>query len=68
MSEVYVISKGTGADKKFFEGDGDWAKERIDAREYETKQSAETAITNWSLDTVAEINSECAYPNLSLKR
>lgn len=67
MSEIYVISKGEGDDKTFFQNDGDWGSDRIDAHEYETVQAAITAITNWNLDSVGEIKKEIALPRMSLR-
>ena len=67
MSEVYVISKGEGENKRFFEGDGDWAADRIDAHEYETIENAIGPITAWNLDSVGEIKKELALPKMALR-
>lgn len=67
MSEVWVISKGAGADERFFENDGDWAETRIDAHEYGSQEDAINAITTWNLDAVGEIRKEVALPSMALR-
>jgi hypothetical protein len=66
MTEVHVISKGPEGQKQYFDGEGNWTSERIDAEEYTNQTKAAEAILYYKL-TEGDMVQEFAIPSLSLK-
>jgi hypothetical protein len=66
MTEVHVISKGPQHQKLYFDGEGDWTPERIDAEEYPDQNKAAEAILHYRLGE-GDMVREFAFPSQSLK-
>lgn len=66
MAEVHVISKGPEGQKLYFDGEGSWTPERIDAEEYPNQNKAAEAILKYRL-AEGDMVQEFAFPSQSLK-
>ena len=66
MSECHVISKGPEGEKLYFDGEGGWTAERIDAEEYTSQVTAAEAILYYRLGE-GDMVREFAFPSETLK-